>query len=81
MKLHVVELEIEKRALAGLKDWLDRAGVDTRVITPGDMGHELALDRKPDLYRQALSWLDRGDRNKNKGGKSRGDRSERVARK
>jgi len=28
VKLHVVELEIEKRALAGLKDWLDRAGVD-----------------------------------------------------
>jgi len=64
-----------------VEDWLDRAGVDTRVITPGDMGHELALDRKPELYRQALSWLDRGDRNKNKGGKIRGDRSERVARK
>ena len=60
-----------------VEDWLGRAGVDTRVITPGDMGHELALDRKPELYRQALGWLDRGD--KNKKSKSKTERGERVA--
>jgi predicted esterase len=62
-----------------VEDWLGRAGVDTRVITPGDMGHELALDRKPELYHQALAWLDRGD--KNKKNKSKTERGERVARK
>ncbi|HEY0464340.1 MAG TPA: hypothetical protein VGC79_09040, partial [Polyangiaceae bacterium] len=62
------------------EDWLARAGVDTRVITPGDMGHELALDRKPELYHQALAWLDRGDK-KGKKNKNSGERSERVARK
>jgi hypothetical protein len=61
-----------------VQDWLARAGVDTRVVTPVDMGHELALDRKPELYRQALAWLDRGD---GKGKKSKGERGERVARK
>jgi len=61
-----------------VEEWLGRAGVDTRVITPGDMGHELALDRKPQLYHQALAWLDRGDK-KNK--KSKAERGERVARK
>jgi len=61
-----------------VEDWLARAGVDTRVVTPGDMGHELALDRKPELYHQALAWLDRGD-SKNK--KSKSERGERVARK
>ncbi len=63
-----------------VEDWLARAGVDTRVITPGDMGHELALDRKPELYHQALAWLDRGDK-KGKKNKNSGERSERVARK
>ncbi|MEO6601656.1 MAG: LysM peptidoglycan-binding domain-containing protein [Polyangiaceae bacterium] len=62
-----------------VEEWLGRAGVDTRVITPGDMGHELALDRKPEMYHQALAWLDRGD--KNKKSKSKTERSERVARK
>ena len=57
-----------------------RAGVDARVVTPGDMGHELALDRKPELYRQALAWLDRGDR-KGKKSKLTGERGERIARK
>jgi len=61
-----------------VEDWLARAGVATRVVTPGDMGHELALDRKPELYRQALGWLDRGD---GKGKKSKSERGERVARK
>jgi len=63
-----------------VEEWLARAGVDTRVVTPGDMGHELALDRKPELYRQALAWLDRGDR-KGKKSKSTGERGERIARK
>ena len=63
-----------------VEDWLGRAGVATRVVTPGDMGHELALDRKPELYHQALAWLDRGD-SKSKKNKSAGERAERVARK
>jgi LysM repeat protein/predicted esterase len=61
-----------------VQDWLARAGVDTRVVTPGDMGHELLLDRKPELYHQALAWLDRGD---SKSKKNKGERGERVARK
>ncbi len=63
-----------------VEDWLGRAGVDTRVVTPGDMGHELALDRKPELYHSALAWLDRGDA-KTKKSKVKGERGERVARK
>jgi len=62
-----------------VEDWLGRAGVDTRVITPGDMGHELVLERKPELYRQALGWLDRGDGKSKK--KNKGERGERLARK
>jgi len=61
-----------------VEDWLARAGVDTRVVTPGDMGHELALDRKPELYHQALAWLDRGNK-KSKKNKTGGERGERVA--
>ncbi len=63
-----------------VEDWLARAGVDTRVVTPGDMGHELALDRKPELYHGALAWLDRGDA-KPKKNKVKGERGERMARK
>jgi predicted esterase len=62
-----------------VEDWLGRAGVDTRVVTPGDMGHELALDRKPELYHQALAWLDRGDPKSKK--KTKAERGERIARK
>jgi LysM repeat protein len=40
--------------------WLRRAGVATRVTTPGDMGHEVLLERKPYLYSEALRWLDSG---------------------
>lgn len=61
-----------------VEDWLTRAGVDTRVLTPGDMGHELALDRKPDMYHQALAWLDKGEKGKRH--KSKSERTERVAR-
>jgi len=60
-----------------VQDWLTRAGVDTRVVTPGDMGHELALDRKPELYHEALAWLDRGDSKH----KKKAERGERIARK
>ncbi|HEY4105862.1 MAG TPA: LysM peptidoglycan-binding domain-containing protein [Polyangiaceae bacterium] len=63
-----------------VEDWLGRAGVDTRVVTPSDMGHELALDRKPELYHEALAWLDRGD-SKSKKNKAKRERGERVARK
>jgi LysM repeat protein/predicted esterase len=63
-----------------VEEWLGRAGVDTRVVTPSDMGHELALDRKPELYHEALAWLDRGD-SKSKKNKAKGERGERVARK
>jgi predicted esterase len=40
--------------------WLKKAGVATRVITPSKMGHEVALERKTELYRSALGWLDQG---------------------
>ena len=60
-----------------VQDWLTHAGVETRVVTPGDMGHELALDRKPELYHEALAWLDRGDSKH----KKKTERGERIARK
>jgi predicted esterase len=40
-----------------VEQWLRKARVTTRVSIPKDMGHELALDRKPFLYSQALRWL------------------------
>jgi predicted esterase/LysM repeat protein len=43
-----------------LEDWLQKAKVSVRVSTPKDMGHEVALDRKPGMYRAALHWLERG---------------------
>ncbi len=44
--------------------WLRKAKVSTRVSIPKDMGHELAVDRKPYLYTQALRWLNSGERHK-----------------
>lgn len=44
--------------------WLKRAGVETRLSTPADLGHEIALERKPFLYEQALKWLDHGGEKK-----------------
>jgi predicted esterase len=44
--------------------WLKKADVTTRVSVPKDMGHELAVDRKPFLYTQALRWLNGIDRQK-----------------
>ena len=43
-----------------IERWLKHAGVATRVSTPKDMGHEVALDDKAGMYRAALVWLDRG---------------------
>lgn len=40
--------------------WLQKAGVPTRVITPSNMGHETPLEKKTEMYRTALSWLDAG---------------------
>jgi len=41
-------------------EWLSRARVPIRVQTPGDLAHEVALDRMPGLYESALKWLDHG---------------------
>lgn len=43
-----------------LSDWLEKAKVPTRMSAPQDLGHEVALERKPAMYRAALHWLDRG---------------------
>ena len=43
-----------------VQTWLKKAGVPTRVITPKKMGHEVALERKTEMYRSALGWLDAG---------------------
>ncbi|MES1183502.1 MAG: LysM peptidoglycan-binding domain-containing protein [Myxococcales bacterium] len=40
--------------------WLQKAGVPTKVVTPSNMGHETPLEKKTEMYRGALSWLDRG---------------------
>jgi len=43
-----------------VEEWLQKAGVPTRVITPSNMGHETPLEKKTEMYRSALSWLDAG---------------------
>src|SRR5690606_32153757 len=43
-----------------VRGWLRRAGVPARITMPADMGHELALEKKPELYRAALMWLQSG---------------------
>jgi predicted esterase len=40
--------------------WLQKAGVPTKVVTPNNMGHEVPLEKKTEMYRGALSWLDAG---------------------
>lgn len=53
----------EDEVIAGTEDALRRlrdAGVQTRVATPEDMGHEVPLERKAQLYRAALLWLEQG---------------------
>jgi len=43
-----------------VEEWLHKAGVPTKVITPSNMGHEVPLEKKTEMYRSALSWLDSG---------------------
>jgi predicted esterase len=43
-----------------VEEWLQKAGVPTKVITPSNMGHEVPLEQKTEMYRGALSWLDNG---------------------
>lgn len=40
--------------------WLQKAGVPTKVLTPNNMGHEVPLEKKTEMYRAALGWLDKG---------------------
>jgi len=41
-------------------EWLSRARVPIKIQTPGDLAHEVALERMPGLYEGALRWLDHG---------------------
>ena len=43
-----------------VEEWLQKAGVPTKVVTPSNMGHETPLEKKTEMYRGALSWLDAG---------------------
>jgi len=40
--------------------WFEGSGVPLRLLTPTSLGHELALEREPALYRDALAWLAAG---------------------
>lgn len=40
-------------------EWLRSAKVPLRVETPDNLAHELAVTRLPELYRNALRWLNR----------------------
>lgn len=42
-----------------LRGWLRKAGVPVRMKTPGGLGHQLALESRPAMYRAALHWLNR----------------------
>jgi LysM repeat protein/predicted esterase len=41
-------------------EWLSRARVPIKIQTPETLAHEVALDRMPNLYENALRWLDKG---------------------
>ena len=43
-----------------VREILKQAKISTRITTPGDMGHELKLEAKRELYRAALVWLNAG---------------------
>lgn len=43
-----------------VETWLQKAGVPTKVITPSNMGHEVPLEKKTEMYRSSLAWLDNG---------------------
>jgi len=40
--------------------WFEGSGVPLRLLTPTSLAHELALEREPALYRDALAWLAAG---------------------
>jgi predicted esterase len=42
------------------REWLRKYGVPTQITVPSGIGHELALEEKPELYRMALVWLQNG---------------------
>lgn len=48
-----------------VRRWLANAGVPTRLTRPSAMGHELWLERRPEMYRSALIWLQRGSAREN----------------
>jgi predicted esterase len=43
-----------------VREWLRKRQVPTRITTPKGLGHQVALETKPELYRMALLWLQRG---------------------
>lgn len=43
-----------------VREILRDAQVATRISTPGDLGHEVDLDDRRELYRAALVWLNEG---------------------
>ena len=43
-----------------VREILRKTKVATRISTPGDLGHEVDLDGRPELYRAALMWLNEG---------------------
>ena len=43
-----------------VREILRDAQVSTRISTPGDLGHEVDLDDRRELYRAALVWLNEG---------------------
>jgi LysM repeat protein/predicted esterase len=45
----------DTRTVAG---WLEDRGVPIHIQTPGDLAHEVAIDRMPEMYVSALNWLD-----------------------
>jgi hypothetical protein len=43
-----------------VREMLRDAKVATRISTPADLGHEVDLDDRRELYRAALVWLNEG---------------------
>lgn len=59
------------------QDWLEKIGINTHVTIPKGVGHEVALQRKPGLYRAALMWLEKGSGKEDK--EKDGDKDDTVA--
>jgi predicted esterase len=49
-----------------VREWLRKYGVPTHITVPTGIGHELALEEKPELYRMALVWLQSGSTGRSK---------------